>query len=224
MVTLLITSLVILAVLAVAAFFFRENKAPATDSNLLRPAPELRSLFADAGAAELEAQQKLALELRREETLSRARQGTHSALQEAAATGDADFYNQVLNDLLARAHGPRLLSLTSYITRHELSVNSELAEKCIEMWAATPTTNSVAQMLHVAALSNDATTYGNAIEVALQCRGNGRLTNVSDEMLSALISGEYWVLSAQARASGAGFVLKQTLANARRELEAAREQ
>jgi hypothetical protein len=47
------------------------------------------------------------------------------------------------------------------------------------------------------------------------------LTGVSAAELRALFDGEFWVLSAQTRSSGTGFVLKRTLANARRELETA---
>jgi len=37
--------------------------------------------------------------------------------------------------------------------------------------------------------------------------------------LQALFNSEYWVLSSRSRTSGAGFVLKQTLSDANRELE-----
>jgi hypothetical protein len=36
-----------------------------------------------------------------------------------------------------------------------------------------------------------------------------------------LFDGEFWVLSARTRSSGAGFILKRKLASARRELETA---
>jgi hypothetical protein len=75
-------------------------------------------------------------------------------------------------------------------------------------------------MLHVAALSDDAETYKTAVEVALKAWRDKRLTDVSPHELQALFSGEFWVLSSRTRSSGAGFVLKRTLASARNELDA----
>ena len=77
-------------------------------------------------------------------------------------------------------------------------------------------------MLHVAALADSPQTYAAAVKAAVQFWLNGKLTSISAEELQSIIDGEFWLLSSQARASGAGFVLKETLANARRELEASR--
>ena len=48
-----------------------------------------------------------------------------------------------------------------------------------------------------------------------------KLKDISPTELRTLFEGEFWVLSSRTRSSGAGFVVKQTLANARRELEEA---
>jgi len=96
-----------------------------------------------------------------------------------------------------------------------------LAEKFIESWKSAPTRNSTAEMLHIAALSNDARTYTNAVEGAMQCWRDGNLTDVSVAELRSLIEGEFWIISSRERSSGAGFRLKQTLGNVRRELELA---
>jgi len=48
---------------------------------------------------------------------------------------------------------------------------------------------------------------------------NDKLPDISAEELHSLINGEFWVLSSNTRSSGAGFVLKRTLATAKRELE-----
>jgi hypothetical protein len=78
-------------------------------------------------------------------------------------------------------------------------------------------------MLHLAALSDNAETYRSAVTFALDYHRNGKLSTITKEELKATIEGEYWLLSSNTRGSGAGFVLKQTLTNARRELEAAHE-
>ena len=49
-----------------------------------------------------------------------------------------------------------------------------------------------------------------------------RVRNMSAEELRSLFEGEYWLLSSEAKRSGAGFLLKQRLAHVRRELSAAR--
>jgi hypothetical protein len=113
--------------------------------------------------------------------------------------------------------------LASYIVRHDLPVNKTLAEKFVELWRQAPDRESTAKMLHLAALSDNADTYRSAVASALDYRRNGKLTTITKEELKAIIEGEYWLLSSNTRSSGAGFVLKQTLTNARRELEAAHE-
>jgi hypothetical protein len=93
-----------------------------------------------------------------------------------------------------------------------------LVQQAIEHWQESPDRNSAAEMLHTAALSDDAATYETAVELALQSWREGKLRDVSAVELQSLFSGEFWLLSSAARSSGAGFVLKRTLANANREL------
>jgi hypothetical protein len=96
----------------------------------------------------------------------------------------------------------------------------EEAIEAIRVWEQSPNRSSTAKMLHVAALSDNAKTYGEAIELVLRSWRDGSLTDLSARELQALFNSEYWVLSSKARTSGVGFVLKQTLSNANRELEA----
>jgi hypothetical protein len=76
-------------------------------------------------------------------------------------------------------------------------------------------------MLHVAALSDDAAVYQNAVETALEFWRERHLSEISAPELRSILEGEFWILSSPTRGSGAGFLLKETLAGARRELEAA---
>ena len=78
-----------------------------------------------------------------------------------------------------------------------------------------------AKALHFAALSDDAGLYRQTVEDAIELRREGKLMDVLPAELRALFDGEFWILSSRTRSSGAGFVLKRTLENARRELEAA---
>ena len=74
-------------------------------------------------------------------------------------------------------------------------------------------------MLHTAALTDDADIYRNAIESVLTYWRDKKLSEISNLELEALFHAEFWVLSSDTRSSGNGFILKQTLSSARRELE-----
>ena len=221
MVTLLISSLVILGFLVLAIYLLQRPTA-AQDDRLLTP-PEHRSLFSDqVQSIQLEDGSENS-SAQRAEIIARAKVGAHTLLLEAKALGDASFYEQVLDLLTAGATPPQLLSLASYIVRHDLPVNKTLAEKFVELWREAPDRESTAKMLHLAALSDNADTYRSAVASALNYHRNGKLSTITKDELKAIIEGEYWLLSSNTRSSGAGFVLKQTLTNARRELEAAHE-
>ena len=116
---------------------------------------------------------------------------------------------------------PKLLSLVSYVVGHELRVNKTLAGAIIESWKQAPDRASTAKVLHIAALSHDVPTYQAAVETALQFWRDGSLSAISPTELRSLFDGEFWVLSSGTRRTGAGFMLKRTLARARRELETA---
>ena len=66
---------------------------------------------------------------------------------------------------------------------------------------------------------DDADIYRNAAELALKFWRGEKIPNLTSVELNALLNGEYWVLSSATRSSGAGFVLKRSLASARRELD-----
>ena len=98
------------------------------------------------------------------------------------------------------------------------AAKKQLAEQFIEAWQVSPDRASTAKMLHLAALSDDADTYCNAIETALRVFRNGGIPDLSAAELQELFNSEFWLLSSSTRNSGAGFVLKRTLSLAKREL------
>lgn len=95
----------------------------------------------------------------------------------------------------------------------------EQAIAAIRSFQQSPNRTSTTKLLHVAASTDDPKTYGRAIELVLMSWRDRSLADVSAKDLQALFNSEYWVLSSRARTSGAGFVLKQTLADANREIE-----
>ena len=225
MVTFLITSLFILAFAAIAIYFW-QKPAASTEAQALPPLPPGRALFVDGttegqalALADANQQANLAAEQLRNELLERARNGDKSTLSEVA---NSQMYKETLSLLVDGADSdPKLLSLVSYVTRHELPVNESLAASVIGSYKSAPDRNSTAKTLHIAALSDDPVIYQNAVEVVMQFWRTGQLDGVSATELRSILDGEFWILSSATRSSGAGFLLKRTLANARRELEAA---
>jgi hypothetical protein len=224
MVTLLITALAIFAIIGIGLYFWQKS-SPDTSERVLPPHPAARSLFAPAQSALNEEEAKrLAMAAREqaEQLISRAKNGERSVLAEAHGSTDAELYDRALNELVQQADSDaKLLALMSHVAQHKLPVNDKLAQAALNSWQQSPDRAGTAKALHFAALSDSAGVYREAVETALRLWQEGKLNDISPVELKALFDGEFWVLSSGARASGAGFLLKQTLASARRELEAA---
>jgi hypothetical protein len=222
MFTFLITAVII--VLIGIVVYFWQKPAPGNAENILPPQPNARGLFAEdpsAGAAEHE-RLAIAASGRAEQLIAKAKAGDRDALGAAHQSSDPALYNQVLTEFLQRSESDaQILSLTSYVVQHELPVNKDLVAASAKSWSAAPDRSGTARALHLAALSDNANTYQETVEKALELWRERKLADISPQELRALFDGEFWVLSSRTRSSGAGFVLKRTLASARRELEAA---
>jgi hypothetical protein len=113
----------------------------------------------------------------------------------------------------------QLFKLVSHVARDErLKVTPRLALRFFESWQNSPDRLTVAEILHVSALSDDASLYLKVCETAIDYWSHGRLPNIKADDLQTLIEGEYWILSAGTRGSGAGFVLKRGIGDFRRQL------
>ena len=169
MVTFLITSVLLLGLIAIAVYFWQKPANTSQTAELAPPPqPQVQGLFSD-----------FALNEPRPPTLNQLPETTHKVDKE-------DF---------------------------------EQAIAAIRSFQESPYRNSTTRLLHVAASTDDAKTFGRAIELVLMSWRDRSLSDVSAKDLQALFNSEYWVLSSRTRTSGAGFVLKQTLSNANRELE-----
>jgi hypothetical protein len=222
MVTLLITALALLAIVGIGLYFWQRPAADYSE-NILPPSPDARGLFADDAAVAEEETRRLELAASQtvESLISRAQSGEHAALEAAHESGDADLYDRVLSTLVASTDSDlKLLALMAYVTKTELPVNAGLAQAAVASWKKCPDRSGTARALHFAALSDDADIYRAAVEDTLEFWREQKLKNISASELQALFEGEFWILSSRSRSSGAGFVLKRTLENARRELEA----
>ena len=215
MVTLLITSVFVFGLIAIAIFFWQKAANTSQPIDLPLP-PQPAGLFSDFKPAELPSP----TEDPKKAVIESATKGDKNALAQAHALNDSTFYEEVLNLFIAQIDSePKLLSLVSHVTRTELPVTKALAQRSIDYWKDSPDKHTTAKMLHLAALSDDAETFSHAVELALNSWRNGKLPDISAVELQSLINGEFWVLSSNTRSSGAGFVLKRTLATAKRELE-----
>ena len=167
MVTLLVSSVLVLGLVAIAVYFWQK---PAKTSQTIDQPQQLRGLFSDV-------------------RLNQLRIPAENPLPENAGKVDRETFEQAI--------------------------------EVIRTWQQSPNKKSAADLLHVAALSDNAKNYERAIELVLLSWRDGSLTDISAKELHSLINSEYWVLSSPTRISGAGFVLKRTLSNANRELESA---
>ena len=201
------------------------------DAEQLPPAMHPRGLFGgdaparSASEAEVERRDEEARQekIRAGALRARAEAGDLAALGEARAAGDDALYRFVLDGLVAHASTSReaLGALAAHVARaKDLRSSPALAELLLDEWRREPTRASSAELLRVSALSDDAETFGRALSEVLQSWEEGRLASVGAGELRSLFEGEYWLLSSEAKRSGAGFVLKQKLADARRRLAA----
>ena len=151
-----------------------------------------------------------------------AGRGELSALDEAWATGDKNLYADVLNALLTRdASAENVIAVSSHVIESgELRANEMLARALLSVWKLSPPAVKITDLLRAAALSDDARLFQDFVEEVADAWEEGRTPERTADGLVQLFESEYWVLSPEARSSGAGFTLKQTLAEVRRRLAA----
>jgi hypothetical protein len=221
MVTILISFLFIVGFLVIALYFWQKPDKSAQSGELPEP-PKPAGLFADESAQVLTLPESTsALEAERSELKERAKTGNRNVLREAQALDDQHFYDQILDLVVDSADtDSKLLALVSFLSREQLPVNETVGRAMLEWWKKSPDRSTTTKTMHVVALANDASLYNEAVLTALQFWHRGQLADTSPGELRSLFEGEFWLLSSKVRSSGAGFVLKRTLAKARRELAA----
>jgi hypothetical protein len=218
--------LIISVILALVASFaiLRTKRSRSNEEADLLPPRGARGLFADADAARPalpDADEVAASEDFERELRARASRGDLETLREARATGRAELYNQTLGALLERSEGDAvaLRALADFVARGEdLPSSPALAASALEDWEREPARERTPTLLRVVALSDDAALFARAMSSVLLKWLEGRLADADADELRALFDAEYWLLSSEARRSGAGFQLKQKLSQARRSL------
>jgi hypothetical protein len=217
--------LITLLLLAAIAYtiYRKQRQYDATPERELYPASP-RSLFPEVGEDARESPRALAESSAadaRAALVERAGRGDLDALAEARQLGGAQVYRDTLDALLgwSESSDENLRALAARVASDEtLRGSVGLSRAYSRLWEGAPDPASTARAVHLAALGDDAAEYARVIEVALRLRREGRTPAASDEELRALLDSEFWVLSPEARASGAAFVFKQQLAVLRAEL------
>jgi hypothetical protein len=179
--------------------------------------PEQHAALALAEAERTAAEARTAL-------LVRAAAGELSVLAEAFAQGGDDLYQKALAELVGyvRNDDEALQRLVNYITQdRQWRGHAALAEAVLARWQQAPKRFALGELLHIAALSDDAALFQQTVEAALEAWRTGQLGWASAHNLRVLIESEYWILAPAARQSGTGFILKRMLVTVRRELAAA---
>jgi hypothetical protein len=216
--------------LATAALIWsRRGRRPSNTGTLNNIEPRVfNGLFADEQAAAARELAQAEAELRagqeREQLYRRAADGDRTALDAADARGDHDLYRQVLQLLIAQSGGDSaaLRSTAGHIVdSRRLRATPEFAGRMIEIYGRSADQSALAEMIYLSALSDDATTFEQALRVGFRQWREGRWPHVSAADFQALAESAYWLITAEVRASGSGFMIKQVIANLRRELAAA---
>jgi hypothetical protein len=219
--------------LAIAAFYLSKLNRPrsSTKKFSVTESRQFDGLFTEQHAAETrlleQAEAIRRAEDERERLLRRAARGEVSALRDAHEKSDSELYHDVLQRLVARTGGKTALlrSIAQYIVDSgKLRSTSEFAQTMIEQLSRSLDRQSLTDMICLAALSDDAATFQNAVDLSLKQWRAGKLPQVSAKDLLNITESAYWLIAAEVRCSGSGFLLKQAIANVRRELAAANRQ
>lgn len=209
-----------LALMGAALTIFLKKRTP-SDANVFG-APHFEGLFDPPDAAQLLENPTAADKKQR--LLENAKAGDLNALYAAHASNDKELYSCVLSALSEWGfeRQENLTALVSHISKSdELRATRQLAQRLIDIFKSAPDRLSTTAMIHIAALTDDAETYEQAIEAAIEVWRSGGLPGFSPEQLVELFVSQYWILAPEARRGGAGFALKRRLSGIRRELAAA---
>lgn len=224
MVTTLLIISFLLVLISFATYRWLLPKSNNQGERVLPPAPpDFKSLFAPdkKALAEMErAETQGRKEKEKQEILARAGRSERDSLLESKRFNDGEFYNQVLDILINESKtSDEIWSLASFIASEKmLRSNSNLARKCLEAFQENPNKVSFVSALHMAALSDDASVFQNVMEATIKLWQEEKLKNVNREEIREIAESEFWVLSQEARNSGAGFLLKQMMADVRHQL------
>lgn len=159
----------------------------------------------------------------REKLLAWATLVDFSALEDRPVVENEKFltksWTEAVEILTERAASEQdVRRLASFCLNHEFNVNKSLINAFHKIWTASPDRRTTAEMFRIAAKNDEADTFLDVLNEAEQALKNGSLSEVSAAELYRLAESHYWLLPESARISGAGFLIKEKMADLRREL------
>ncbi|HEX8196253.1 MAG TPA: hypothetical protein VF571_08700 [Pyrinomonadaceae bacterium] len=126
-------------------------------------------------------------------------------------------WNEAVEILTERARSDDdVRRLASFCLDNQFNVNSTIINAFQKIWAASPDLRTTGEMFRLAAAADNADALLDVLNEAEQFYQTGKLIDASSSELSELAENHYWLLSESARLSGAGFILKERLADLRR--------
>jgi hypothetical protein len=228
MIAIIVICFLALTLVALTFHLWQRPPAGVNPDRELAP-PRFAGLFSsgESTATQAEANARADASKAQADLIDRARAGDLTTLSETHSIRDAGLYAKVLDaviDSTSDSH-ERFRSLVAYISKSDgLRGNKRLADLLMAAWEtaqAAPDRSSTIEMMHIAALSDDAELYQHAVELVIADWQQGKLSEFGAEELIELFDSQFWILAPEARRGGAGFALKSKLANVRRELATA---
>jgi hypothetical protein len=108
--------------------------------------------------------------------------------------------------------------LTAFCLSNAFDVNNNLVIAFQKIWASAPDARTTAEMFRLAAHADDAETFLEVLIEAEHFVKTGALSEFSAPEICELAESHRWLLSQSSRTSGAGFLIKEKMAELRREI------
>jgi hypothetical protein len=227
MASILIFSIFWIVVFSLLYSLWRQRKARRDSVLQPPPPPPDPALFAPdpMEIAELRAEaERNTAAVREADWLYRARAGELDVLREINPRVNRPAYDAALSALVQRigdASFADLSVLSGFLIDHNLPASRALMSAVAAHCQTSPDRSSAIMLLHIAARTDSADAFAEAFDLLATAGVERKLPALSSNELMTLAESEFWLLSDTQRNSGAGFLLKQKLAGARRELAAA---
>jgi hypothetical protein len=205
-------SIVVLIAFAIGRRFFFDDPESKSSPRPLKPVslftPDAKIL---AKIEQAEHHRKTAEESER--VMAWASLVPFSDLTEMPPTENKKIANDALEILTDRAHQSEdVLALCSFVLNHKsFNVNQKLTNKFQVCWENAPDLQKTNWIFELALRADNADLFQTVFNKAQQFINNGKLSDLSSDDLRELATSHFWLLSPNARMSGAGFWLKQKL-------------
>ena len=160
------------------------------------------------------------LRVQQAEILARAQSGDCASLTAAHALRDGEFYDATLRALTetVRQHSSKLGALVVFLLENDgLQASGELVALWRNVWLSAPQKKTLAALLDLASRSHEAEVFRRTVNDVAGAWRAGRVEELTLAELAQTADSFFHLLPQAARSSGAGFLLKQELANLRAE-------